>query len=643
MFSLAKLSNSPAQPVYFDIRLKSPYKNVVLIHGTPLEAPPIPISGHLVFSIPESISVKKISLKLVGTFKLEFLQVGQHKNSSLASVVKERRTIFECVWDNLLVSSEGLITIGGPGSSATGSSDATQDTASSALSSTSLNNLWKPIKKSNSSISHSLPTNGASCTPYDGIDASPGQSFVIREGNYELPFKVSLPPYTSETIEGLQAGSVLYKFEAHMERGSFKNSFTKHKYLRIFRTLSPNNLAVGEEMSVGKSWPDRLQYEISIPSRAIPIGGVTPVTVNLYPFQKGYRLSKIDANLIQYYAFKDQSGQLYDDESVVLHQGITTFDNLPGCDTSRDNLITDKVELNSSLKFPQNLKQVTQDCDIGGDAIRVRHKLSIKIFLKRKIGTEDKSTEVKANIPVFLYVSPHVPLEGRLVLLDNAGKIHFRSGDGVRLFEKQQHNTQSAINSSISLNNLQRLEDGSLAVSYFPQEDTEAPPTYAKHMYDQLYSGNDDSTNQAADLLRSGASTPDGTHPLMRATTESHLMLEDLVEPMQDLSLEKLNCLPSYDQVGDDAEDEAALPVSELTPSYDNTGSALPSGHVSPQPISVTGRRPGHVFHGGLAHFVRSHSRNQDSPSVSGPSSGVAPGSTSGSASRLLHETSPLH
>ncbi|SCU93919.1 LADA_0G05556g1_1 [Lachancea dasiensis] len=625
MFSLGKLSNSANHPVYFDIRLKSPYKNILLIHGTPLEAEPIPISGHLVFSLPESISAKKISLRLVGTFKLEFLQVGQHKNSSLASIVKERRTIFECNWNNLLISSEGILAKGAD------QNEAPQKAAPpSALSNTSINNLWKPIKRSTSTPLLNLsPNGGFDGTSQDGVAVSPGQSFFLKEGNYELPFQALLPPETPDTIEGLQAGSVLYRFEAHLERGSFKTPFTKHKYLRIFRTLSPNNMAVGEEMSVGKSWPDRLQYEISIPSRAIPIGGVTPVTVKLYPFQKGYRLIKIDANLIQYYAFKDQNNQVYDDQSVVFHQGMTNFEDLPGCDSSRGNIITDKLNLESSLMFPQSLKKVTQHCDIEGDSIRVRHKLSITIFLKKKVGDEDKTTEIKANLPIFLYVSPHVPLNGRLVLLDNAGKIHFRSGEGVRLFEKQQ----LYVPNLSSLNNVHRLNDGSLSVSYFPEEDTEAPPTYAKHMYDQLYNYAEDAgICQSSELGRSGTSTPNVYHAILRARSESHSILDKMVEPMQDLSLEELNRVPSYDQIGEDAEDEPALPLGELTPSYENSGSASISRADSPVIIDVVGRQPRHTLHGGLAHFVRGHSTSDSSGTpISSSSSNLPSKSTSSS------------
>ncbi|KAM3163837.1 Arrestin-related trafficking adapter 5 [Lachancea thermotolerans] len=604
MFSLGKLSSSSTQPIYFDVRLKSSYKNIVLIQGTPLEASPIPISGHIVFSVPETISVKKIALKLAGTFKLEFLQVGHHKNSSVASIVKERRTIFECVWDNLLVSPIGRITVGDPShcesqpelpSGATPRPHLIQS-----LSTPTINNLWKP-KKSNSAIGLDKSSDKSFTSLFDGISTGPGHTFVIQKGNYELPFKVSLPPNIAETIEGLQAGSVLYKFESQMDRGGFKNAFTKHKYVRIFRTLSPNNLAVGEEMSVGKSWPDRLQYEISIPSRAIPVGGVTPVTVSLYPFQKGYKLYKIEVSLIQYYAFKDQNEQMYDDENIVFHKVVKDFKDLSGCDGSVDNTIVDKVVLNSSVHLPANLKQVTQDCDIGGDAIRVRHKLSIKITLKKRVGEEDKKTEIKANIPVFLYISPHVPVEGRLVLLDNTGKVHFRSGEGVPLFEKQILNTTLA--SSTSLNNLQRSDDGSLSVNYFPEEDTEAPPTYAKHVYDQVFDADNDISQLEA--LRSTSTTP-----LAKCTLRAPLDSQ-----IRSLSLENLNRVPSYEQVVDDVEDEPALPICELTPSYEVSNplsqpcsmpnSAENSRPTSPEPANIASRKSQGTLHGGLAHFVR--------------------------------------
>lgn len=632
MFSIGK-SNSSSQPIYFDVRIKSPYKNIVLIQGSPLESAPIPLHGHLVFSLPEHLTIKRISLKLTGNFKLEFLQVGQHKNSNLASIVKEEHKIFECVWNNLLVSSDGIITSGDASESEaidTNSSFPVRPNVTHSLS-TPVLTTKKKLKRSNTPTVLELPTNGVSGTPYDGITTQTGTSFHLPKGNYELPFKVMLPPTIPETVEGLQAGSVLYKFESQLERGGFKNPYTKYKYLRIFRTLTADNLAIQEEMYVGKSWTDRLQYEISIPSRAIPIGGITPITVRIYPFQKGYRLSKIGASLVQYYAFKDSHGQIYDDETTLFQQAMTKFSEVEGCDASDGNLLVDKISINSSIQLPDNLKKVTQDCDINGDLIRVRHKLRVNLVLKRKVPQGEsgqlieKNTEIKANIPVMLYISPHVPMNGRLVLLDNVGKVHFRSGELIPLFEAQRLGANTSSNSQ-SLNNLQRLRNGNFSVNYFPKEDLEAPPTYEKHVYDRLYDGS--KKKNIAELLSGSQSLPNSTpnsapnsapnsEPSSPWAAPNSSNLDSYFDVPKSLSLENLNRVPSYEQTMDFDEDEVAPPLQDLAPAYEdatsNSGTASPQNLSRPTSPDLFMRRPEPLrnrpisAHGSLSHFIRAH------------------------------------
>ncbi|QEU61906.1 Art5 [Kluyveromyces lactis] len=518
---------SKKTPIIFDIRIASKYGNVKFMSGSALDAEPTVLRGDIVFSLPEVLHVKRITLRLVGKFKLEFLQVGQHKNNNLASIVKEDQTIFEAFWHNLLVDKEGVVLKGsnasGTGTASTGSGSGNSSSSSSLSSKPILsrvrsvpimNNPAKmKLSKASSPAVLKLPSNGVSGTPYNGTNAPTGASFMLPPGNYELPFQIVFPDDMPETVEGLQSGSVLYTMESCIERHGFnKANFTKYEYLRIFRTLKPDNLAIQEEVTVGKSWPDKLQYEISIPSKAIPIGGATPLTVKLYPFQKGYKLKKIVVSLLQYYEFKDSAGEVYDDENVIQKQMLAKFDDLPGCDSTQDNLLIDQIKLNSVLQFPDDLKRATQDCDVGADLIKVRHKLQVHITLKRNVIHKDKpddppyeqSTEIKVNLPIKLYLMEHVPIQGRLVLLDHFGKIHFRPGQFCPLFDQSDESNGgtspaepadiTGINSSSNDNNanlnttapgvhgnrggVTRLEDGSFSVQYFPETDIQAPPSY---------------------------------------------------------------------------------------------------------------------------------------------------------------------
>ena len=496
MFSKAYLgtstgtsSKSKSPVVYYDVRINTPYKDILLIQGSPLETEPFPLTGNLVFSLSDDLVVKKVSLKLTGTFKLEFVQLGRYKGTgNLASIVKEKDILFECRWDNLLLSPQGEIVIGAderfherynrhaPVSTSTPPPlQPTHLIRSCPNTSMGLNKLIKKGSFYSSNILE-IPVSGACGTPYEHIaeelkfiGSTTSVHFQLQKGNYELPFKVMLPSEISETIEGLQSGSILYSFEAHIGRRkkggvtsiirddsdnngntNFNNSnsgysYKCHKYLRIFRTLSNDNLALQEEMKVGNIWPERLQYEVSIPSRAIPVGGITPITVKIFPFQKNYKLEKIGVSLVQLYSMKDSSGQVYDDNVTILKQSMTDFDGFVKIDERTGTLI-DKAEIKSMIKMPDDLKKVTQDCDIIGELIQVRHKLTIQIIMKRltKQG-ETKTVEIKANLPVLLYISPHIGIQGRLVLIDkNAGKIHFRSGKFVKLF-KNTNNDNSAI------------------------------------------------------------------------------------------------------------------------------------------------------------------------------------------------------
>ncbi|CCD24739.1 Art5p NDAI_0D04250 [Naumovozyma dairenensis CBS 421] len=543
---------------YFDIKVESPYEDLILIQGSPLESQPISLNGKLIIRLNEDIIVKKIGLKLFGNFKLDFLQTN---NNGLTSIVKEKKKILECQWDNLLLNSKGRMIIGneyftyshaqdnvnvGMGMNVNVSEDDSTNVKRTISSPVMMSRFMR--RKPYSSQILEIPYVNTSednegggerryiGTPFNRTITKEDNNnvstyFHLRKGYYELPFNIMLPNELPETIEGLQSGSVLYNFEGHIDRrkkssisnlmkdngtsssssnsNSSSNStststsmngttmnrtkqqraydiitanmgnrmFWKYKYLRILRTLSMDNLAMQEEICVGNSWKNKLQYEISIPSRAIPIGSMTPINIKIFPFQKGYILNKISVNLNQYYSMKDSNNEVYDDEVTIFKQSMTKFGNLVENET---NMLVDKFELSSNVKIPNNLKKLTQDCDLNDDLIRVLHKLIIRIHLKRRSDDDDgmngnngfKSLEIKANLPVLLYISPQVYLEGRLVLFDQQnGKIHFRPNEFVPIF---------------SHDNIVNNANGNTIVNQFSYEPELPPPNYQDHGQDRL-------------------------------------------------------------------------------------------------------------------------------------------------------------
>lgn len=547
---LGSTSKKETKPIisYYDIRIDSPYKDLILIQGTPLESQPITLSGKLIFSLNEDIQVKRIRLRLVGKFKLEFLQMSKKKGSGgMTSIVKEQQSLIECEWDNLLRTPKGYINVNNIGGYNTNSNSDSATGVNSTIRDTNTNEndinspgTESPIKKNNnkfrisskqgkkSTKTFNLPDGGYSGTPYPDLkNNNTKYTFTLSKGNYELPFTIQLPSDIPETVEGLQSSSILYTMEGIIDRRKKTNLmmlnetdkrnlnailstsssiissgydsnvfsqslnlgskvFTKYKYLRILRTLSSDNLAMQEEMSVGNTLLDKLQYEIKIPSRAIPIGGKTPIQIKIFPFQKNYMLSKISLSLLQYYSMKDSDNQIYEDEVVINRQSMTEFGDLVEVGTNR---LIDKFELFSEIQLPDDLRRVTQDCDIKNDYIHVHHKLLFHIILKRTAPGETiaKNLEIKASIPVLLFVSPQLPMKGRLVLFDQmTGKIHFRAGKLVSLFPNISINNNNVMPTGSLPHDYQWVGDPSRYFTTDMNPSAMPPPNYQERTNDQL-------------------------------------------------------------------------------------------------------------------------------------------------------------
>lgn len=472
MFPLGK---SSSKLVYFNIIIDTPYKNVLLIQNSPYSSDTVNLSGRIVFSLMEGISVRRIGLCLLGCFKLEFLQIEKHNCSRRVSHFKEEQVALKVVWENLLISSEGHIS--------------------------------KLGEDSNSSL-----------TP-------PGSPYFLNRGNHEFPFYVQLPHDVPETVEGLQTASLLYQIKASIERGGFKNSLNAHTYLRVFRTPYPESSVLNDEVSVSKFIANKLQYRLLIPERGLCLGGTTPIHVYLFPFQKNIHIKHITATLIQCFSFQDSTGRNYTDETPATVIKLETFDEIEGIDTFQYNALIDATHVILELSLSSKLKSLTQSCHLRGNMISVWHKLYVCITLD--------SMQIKATLPVFLYITPQHPVKGRRIMVDNSGKFHIRSGVQTLLF-----NTTAVP---------QYIDEMQLSSTHADNESngSNLPPSYELRVHDQLYTG---------------------------AVLNSNPMQSPVTSCTQVQQWESLNRVPSYKRHQE--ENENLVPVNHLAPVYSESSSS---------------------------------------------------------------------
>ncbi|KAK9479640.1 hypothetical protein V1514DRAFT_291267 [Lipomyces japonicus] len=377
------LQRSSSSLSLFDIRLYSADHDVIIVRGNPDESAGVVLKGAVILSLLEALSVKRISLRLYGTVRLNWQENVQSARGLNQRTNRYEKIIYDHTWNFL---------------------------------------NWEGSK----SASH-----------------------TVGQGNYEYPFQVVLPGSLIESVEGLDGGSVIYKMKAIVERGRFANNLIKKKHIRVVRTLGPEALELSQTMSIENVWPSKVDYSISIPSKAVPIGSATPVQLLLQPLLKGLKLGQILISLKEYYTFHIPNG--------ASHAGVRTVNHItiPAPDDTAD--LQDVWDIKEFFQVPPNLTKCTQDCDIPG-YIEVRHKLKFAVSLKNPDG---HVSELRASLPISLFISPNVPVN-----------------DG----------------------------DEELRLQPLVENESNAPPCYSDHIYDRLWE--DISTSGMNTPINSGANTP---------------------------------------------------------------------------------------------------------------------------------------
>ena len=272
------------KPLLFDIRLKNVDNDVILLKGPPNEAPSVLLSGCIVLSINEPMQIKSISLRLYGKIQIDVpLERPQDASSSSLSssppkIRKYNKVFYNYAWDNVNLKEYLSGLRGQSGLAGSSSSSNILGTRQRAQSTSSLKSL-----KGSSSPS--------SCT--------------LDKGNYEFPFSAILPGSLPESVESLPNCFVTYSMESVIERSKSYSDLICRKNIRVLRTISPAAVELSETVCVDNSWPNKVDYSISVPNKAVAIGSATPINISIVPLSKGLKLGSIKVVLFENYQYCD--------------------------------------------------------------------------------------------------------------------------------------------------------------------------------------------------------------------------------------------------------------------------------------------------------------------------------------------------
>ncbi|CAH2351434.1 protein Rog3p [[Candida] railenensis] len=617
----------------FEIRLKSPHKNLLLLKGNEHECEQVPFQGSIKLSSPSDLHVKKISLRLIGEYRLDYFQRDSH--GTVIDQVSEHHCVLDVEWGNLLTDAEGKIIFGDYGDSLTRMNKHHKKTNSGNNSFSSLpksndgssSNLLHPssaapssrpsflrsssqphfgfnsssnLSAASSSSLLQIPKSGIDGTPFKDRGATSSSSFLLPKGNYNLPFQVYLPTNISETVEGLNCGQLLYRLECNIERGRFEKAFHKTKHVRIMRTLHPQCLSLIESVDINNTWPKKVQYAVSLMKKGVAVGATVPVMILIVPLAKGLKLQGINGVLVQHYHVLTQDGRSPEFEEIYGKQ------DMPMPDV--DSLPLDQWQVKTHFKIPTSLKKVTQTCELKNSLIQVKHRLRISIQLLNK---EGHISELRANLPIHLYVSANTGhVVGHHYEADSHGNLSTVVGGEDILFRKDDphnknpihqhhhhHHHEGSGSGSVSPNlTVSNTEDTSSSVDSDNELDREetAPPLYQKHIFDKIY---DSSLPQTPlEQFRSQTGSPVGSSANLagyfdsiptslgeafeRNLKKNGKLPGALSKTPSALDVLQLCKVPSYEYAADEDVDDQ----DELAPTYSNggkDGSDSGSGSVS--------------------------------------------------------------
>lgn len=108
---------------------------------------------------------------------------------------------------------------------------------------------------------------------------------VLDAGHYWYNFELQISSILPESIN-TTFGSVTYTLRALVERSSMvRRRLPSCQAIQIVRVPSDSSLEFSEPILVNRDWAEGLHYEIMIPSRAVTVGSLVPISLKLRPVE----------------------------------------------------------------------------------------------------------------------------------------------------------------------------------------------------------------------------------------------------------------------------------------------------------------------------------------------------------------------
>lgn len=223
---------------------------------------------------------------------------------------------------------------------------------------------------------------------------------VLKAGNYTYDFELALSGDLPESTYVANFYTVQYQLKATIERSTFSPNMTMRKCIHVSRQLLPLTPEFLEPVSISNQWADKLDYEITLPTKIYTHGDHIPISIRITPLTNSLRVRHLSCTLKEYMICRAHLSSSFLNVRPRA-QGRVLF-------SSRDDRFGRSNHSANSNHFVEWAKTQTiqlptspqaLQCDVQNELIRIRHKIKFVLSL---INADGHISELRASLPIVI-------------------------------------------------------------------------------------------------------------------------------------------------------------------------------------------------------------------------------------------------
>ncbi|KAI7881905.1 hypothetical protein K492DRAFT_161059 [Lichtheimia hyalospora FSU 10163] len=219
---------------------------------------------------------------------------------------------------------------------------------------------------------------------------------TLEAGTFTYEFELPLPGDLPETTHVASFYLVQYRLKGTLERARFLPNNTVRRTIHVSRQLLPLTPEFLEAVSINNRWTNKLDYEISVPTKMHSLGDKIPVSIKVTPLTDQLRIRHLSCTFKEYMICRASSGWFGGHSRAQGRVVYFVRDDQFGRDNSNQD-DESNIVWNKTLIVPVPSTNSQVQCDVQNDAVRIRHKLKFVISIENPDG---HVSELRAALPI---------------------------------------------------------------------------------------------------------------------------------------------------------------------------------------------------------------------------------------------------